>query len=52
MDMWDSALNGCLSNLPVMVISVCGTCSKYNYICYNPWDFLPGYISLFYGGII
>ena len=28
--------NGFLSNLPVMVISLCGTCSKYNYKCYDP----------------
>ena len=36
-NIWDSSLNGCLSNLSVvMVISLWGTCSKYNYIHYNP----------------
>ena len=49
-NIWDSSYNGFLSNLPVMVISLCSTWSKYNYICYNPWNFLPGHISLFYGG--
>lgn len=35
-NIWDSAMNGCLSKLPVMVtvISLCG--SRYDYIHYHP----------------
>ena len=50
-NIWDSSyIMVFFQTYQLLVISLCGTCSKYNYICYDPWNFLPGHISLFYGG--